>query len=115
MSNSLQMVLADFIGDDDVNYGIFGEEIFDLPDESGTITENHLVVLGEFNLIAVDRGVIAIPSGIQGVTGIFMAKLDVALNENDLAVYAMFAEPVIAGNHVELLHCQRFIDLLPKV
>jgi len=115
MSESLQVILADFIGDDEINCSVFPEDQFGLPEVDGKITEEALTVLGEFNLLAADRNVVAIPCAIQGVTGVFMAKLDVELSDNDLQVYAMFAEPVIAGNHVEALNCQRFIALLKKV
>lgn len=115
MSNALQLILADFIGDDEINCSVFPENEFGLPEVDGKITEDALVVLGEFNVILDDRNVVAIPCAIQGVTGVFMAKLNVELSDSDLQVYAMFAEPVIAGGHVEKLHCQRFIDLLKKV
>lgn len=115
MTNSLQLVLSDFIGDDEINCSVFPENIFGLPDTDGAITDDHIRVLGEFNQTYAENGVVALPCAIQGVTGIFMAKLDVELSESDHAVYAMFAEPVIEGDHVEALHCQKFVALLKKV
>lgn len=115
MTTSLQMIIADFVGDDEINCSVFPEDVFGLPEQDGTITEEQLTLLGEFNLMSADRNIIAIPCAVPGVTGVFMAKLDVELSDNDREVFAMFAEPVIDGNHIERLHCQRFIDLLAKV
>ena len=115
MSNSLQLVLSDFIGDDEINCSVFPENIFGLPDTEGVITEEHIEVLSQFNQQYAVNGVVALPCAIQGLNGVFIAKLDVELSDADRTVYAMFAEPVIEGNHVEALHCQKFVTLLKKV
>ncbi|MNQ20293.1 hypothetical protein D3C85_333780 [compost metagenome] len=109
------MIVADFLGDDEINCSVFPEDVFGLPEHDGSITEEQLTILGEFNRLSADRNIVAIPCAVPGVTGVFMAKLDVELTDNDREVFAIFAEPVISGNHIERLACQRFINLLTKV
>lgn len=111
VDTSLQLILADFIGDDEINCSIFPPEQFGIDPDAG-VTDAVIDTLGEFNLVLADRNVVALPSYVQGMSGVFIAKLDVELSDNDREVYAMFLEPVKSLVPVERLHYEALVTLL---
>lgn len=114
MSLELQMIVADFESDDDVKYSILPSDVFGLP-EQVKVTDAGVQVLADFNLMMADRHIVALPSSVQGVTGVFVVKTLCDMTDNDLSAIRMFAEPVFnVKGAVALLHAEAVAKLLEE-
>lgn len=113
MSQALQMVVADFQGDDELTCSIFPASMFGLPDNDSTeITDEAITAIAEFNIAVAAENIVAVPSAVPGVTGIFIAKLGITLDDNARAAFEMFAEPIREGILAERLCAQALLQLL---
>lgn len=113
MSQALQMVVADFQGDDELTCSLFPATMFGLPDDDTLeITDEAIMAISEFNIAVESQNLVAIPSTVPGVTGIFIAKIGIELDENARAAIEMFVEPIREGILAERLHAQALIAFL---
>ncbi len=113
MSLELQMVIADISGDDALTCSIIPSSMFGLPEtESTEITDEIIAALAEFNLVMVAQNIVAVPSTIEGTTGILIIKLNTVLDEQARCLFEMFAEPIREGILAERLCAQALLTLL---
>jgi len=114
ISNSLRMIVADLISDDEVKYTIIPTELF-----GDRLKEADLgPALMHFNQVMVNNEVIALPSLLSGITGAFVVKLNAELEENDLEAIRLFAEPIFDASPTAVAdyHAERLAALIaPKV
>lgn len=114
ISNSLRMIVADLISDDEVKYTILPTELFgDNADEAD---------LGQrlmyFNAAMANNGIIALPSLVSSIDGAFVVKVSAYLDENDVEAIRIFAEPVFEASPTAVadFHAERIATLIaPKV